>query len=647
MKTVAGTRWLRLDRLFALATLVALTACGGGGNPTPRVPEGARAVEGQVVLPAGHALNLGSLSVVTTFGSAAVGEDGSFTAFVVPTADVELSLVTAAGELVLLGTAMSQDAGTNVELSVQSTAEALLYYSLGGMWLPPRHQTTMRELLQGVEGSGAIADELTRLLAAGGNGLAEPDAAFEAALLAAHQALLPQPQFAALAQGGAASVAPQSTNDITPRAAGDPNILIHNGTSSKAGAQVLHNPGGSGIVVINEYRRPAALLIYAVAWEDEEGVVTPIAPPDLAATIDVPATGKLELFNALWDAVSGGAPFAPVVSPAADLTGHPGAAKTHYELVLIGPSLADSDWPIVSDERFAGLQEEWEQVFVDKSIELFTDELLLPIVETYMLGRRAGFDAAQLKNARERMRIIYKTHLKELGAYLSPREARYAQALRYAMQEMRFNLVLRNQTVMAVLEAMGASDRNKMNVDAANRNLAAKATASGVAAALQGTMLAGDVTGILYGMTGSAWAVNWQAESTPKQFMLTPELAQLEIGTKWQERFEVYALGPVDGDDFLFRWTTSGDHGLLSDYLNDGIVLETDSPEVLYTHENPAGMMAGQTDTITVEVFAVEVGATTIPADAEPISIQAATVTVIEDDCPEPYCDYYYCWCDL
>lgn len=264
-----------------------------------------------------------------------------------------------------------------------------------------------------------------------------------------------------------------------------------------------------------------------------------------------------------------------------------------------------------------------------------------------MLGRRAGFDAAQLKNARERMRIIYKTHLKELGAYLSPREARYAQALRYAMQEMRFNLVLRNQTVMAVLEAMGASDRNKMNVDAANRNLAAKATASGVAAALQGTMLAGDVTGILYGMTGSAWAVNWQAESTPKQFMLTPELAQLEIGTKWQERFEVYALGPVDGDDFLFRWTTSGDHGLLSDFLNDGIVLETDSPEVLYTHENPAGMMAGQTDTITVEVFAVEVGATIIPADAEPISIRAATVTVMEDDCPEPYCDYYYCWCSL
>ena len=645
MKTPKESRWLRLDLLLALATLVALTACGGGGSPTPRVPEGARAVEGQVVLPAGHDLNLGPLSVVTTFGSAAIDEDGRFTAFVVPTADVEMSVVTAAGELVLLGAAKSQDAGSVVELSVQSTAEALLYYSLGGMWLPPRHQTTMRELLQGVAGSGAIADELTRMLAGGGNGLAEPDTAFDAALLAAHQALLPQPQFAGLGLGSGAPLASYSTNGISPQAPGDPNILIHNGTTSKAGAQVLHNPGGSGAVVLNEYRRPAALLVYEVAWEDEAGVVTPIEPPNLDATIDVPATGKLELFNALWDAVSGGAPFAPVVSPAAELDSHPGAAKTHYELVLIGPSLADTDWPIVSDERFASLQEEWEQVFIDKSIELFTDELLLPIVETFILGRRAGYDAAQLKNARERMRIIYKTHLKELGAYLSPREAKYAQALRYAMQEMRYNLVLRNQTVMAVLEAMGASDRNKMNVDAANRNFAAKATASGVAAALQGTMLVGDVTGILYGMTGSAWAVNWQAVSTPRQFMLTPELSTLVVGIEWQERFQVYALGPVEGDDFLFRWTTTGDHGLLSDYLSEGKVLETNSPEVLYTHEYPAGMMPGQTDTVTVEVFAVEVNATTIPPDAEPISIRAATVTVIEHDCPEPYCDYYLCWC--
>ncbi|MFA5552288.1 MAG: hypothetical protein WDA03_11815, partial [Trueperaceae bacterium] len=100
---------------------------------------GSEAVGGQVVLPAGNGLNLASLRVSTTFGSVAVGEDGSFTAYVDPTADIELGVETTNGELVLLGVAL----GSEVQLSVQSTAEALLYYSLGGMWLPIQHQTKM------------------------------------------------------------------------------------------------------------------------------------------------------------------------------------------------------------------------------------------------------------------------------------------------------------------------------------------------------------------------------------------------------------------------------------------------------------------------------------------------------------------------
>ena len=632
MRTEQGTRRLRLGRLLALATLLALTACGGGGNPRPQVPLGSEAVGGQVVLPAGNGLNLASLRVSTTFGSVAVGEDGSFTAYVDPTADIELGVETTNGELVLLGVAL----GSEVQLSVQSTAEALLYYSLGGMWLPIQHQTKMRELLRGVEGSDAVAAELTRLLAAGGNGLTEPDAAFEAALLAAHEALVPLAQAAGL---GFADL------DLSPMAAGDPNILIHNGATSKAGAQVLHNPGGSGIVVLNEYRRPAALLIYEVAWEDAEGVVTPIEPPTLAGTIDVPATGKLELFNALWDVVTGDAPFAPIISPAADLPGRSGASRTYYELVLIGPSMSDSEWPIVSDERFASLQDEWLDVYMDKSVELFVDELLFPVLETFILGRKAALDAANAKAARERLRIIYRHNLSELGAYLSPREARYAQALRYALQELSFNLTLRNQTMQAVVEAMNVSDRNKLNMDAVNRRFSARAAASGVAAALQTSMLAGDVTGILYGLTGAAWAVDWQAESTPALFLLTPEYVEFLIHTEWQTKFTVYSVGPVSGNH-LFRWSTTGDYGLLYDYLgNEGKVLENNIPEMLYTMESPFGMAEGQTDTVTVEVFAVEPGVTTIPAGAEPISVRAATILVIEHPCPEPYCDSYYCWC--
>ena len=69
------------------------------------------------------------------------------------------------------------------------------------------------------------------------------------------------------------------------------------------------------------------------------------------------------------------------------------------------------------------------------------------IIIVIVFGRKASLDAANAKAARERLRIIYRQNLKELGAYLSPREARYAQALRYALQKLSFNLTLRNQTI--------------------------------------------------------------------------------------------------------------------------------------------------------------------------------------------------------
>ena len=451
MKTELGTRRLRLGRLLALATLVALTACGGGGNPRPQVPLGSEAVGGQVVLPAGNGLNMASLRVSTTFGSVAVGADGSFTAYVDPTADIELGVETANGELVLLGVALGS------EVQLRSVHPRRAYYSLAACGY--RSSTDEdAQLPRGVEGS-ARWRRADPPLAAGGNGLSARRGV-QAALLAAHEALVPRRR--------GAYVRRLTFRPWRPAT----GILIHNITTSKAGAQVLHNPGGSGIVVLNEYR-PAALLIYEVAWEDAEGVVTPIEPPSLAGTIDVPATGKLELFNALWDVVTGDAPFAPIISPAADLPGRSGASKTHYELVLIGPSTSDAEWPIVSDERFASLQDEWLDVYMDKSVELFVDELLFPVLETFIFGRKAAVDAANAKAARERLRIIYRQNLKELGAYLSPREARYAQALRYALQELSFNLTLRNQTMLAVVEALSASDRNKLNMDSVNRRLEA------------------------------------------------------------------------------------------------------------------------------------------------------------------------------
>lgn len=58
-------------------TALALSACGG-----PTAPAGTRTINGQVVLPSGHQLDLSTFTVTTVLGSYPVTADGEFEAAV-------------------------------------------------------------------------------------------------------------------------------------------------------------------------------------------------------------------------------------------------------------------------------------------------------------------------------------------------------------------------------------------------------------------------------------------------------------------------------------------------------------------------------------------------------------------------------------
>lgn len=632
-KRSSGLR-LAVMALLVFSAPAVLVACGGGGGGSDRLPDGACSVQGEISLPAGSGLNVADLSVTTAYGSYPVAPTGRFAATVDTEGASEVGAETATGDLVLLGTSQ----GNQVRLSAQSTAEALLYYAIGGMWLPAEVQDRVWELLEDVEGSGAVAAEIERLLASGVNALTEPDEALTAALEAAHQQLL-----------GSAAVSNLGVlpTNYTPMAEASSNVLIHQGTRTLSGAQVVHDPNGGGIVVLNEYRRPSALLVYEVSYDDVEGVNHPVEPPKLVTTIDVPATGKLELLNSLYDVITGDAPFAPVMSPAADLPVTNGARKTYYELVLIGASANSAEWPITSDPRFAGQLEEWEDVYFEQTLELFLDELLLPLIETYTLGKSANVSAANLTKLRERMQIIYRTHLAEVGVHLTRSQRGYALAIKQALHELATNRHLRTGTLDALEEALSVADRNKFEREAMERRLAGRAAAATVAAAVQGIMLTGDVSAILSNLVSSTWAVSWQAEAIPLLFTLSPTKVELDVNGRGEAFFEVKPIRATD-QRFLYRWTTTGVNGTISDYFQDGKEFQTDSNEVFYTHDRPLHMRVGEADTVTVEVFPVDEGVNTIPAGAEPIYIGTATIQVTGDDyCEgqEPWCDDYYCWC--
>ncbi len=602
---------------MALAATMVLVLASCGGSPGEPLPTGATRVTGVVTLPAGSPVAISALEVVTPYGSYPVDDGGRYTALALKGADSELAVHTTDGDLLLLGVSR----GASAPISSSTTAEALLYYLVGAMWLPADEQDTVRELLRGRPEIDALTPHVARLLAAGGNGLGAPDQAMQDAILAAQASLLAD-------SGLQAAVArvPVCSALLGPAQVGQ-SVIIHDGTTSQAGAMVLHSPGAPGVVAYNELRRPAALLAYEVSWTDVDQNETLVEPPVEVARVEVPATDNLELFAALWDVATGSASWAPVISPALILPGHDGASSTQYELVLIGPSLTSDTLPIWDDPRFTSLHDEWEDVAFEKNVELFLDEMLIPLVEVYGLGQVAKLTGSRLTQARAAVRKIYDTHLQGLGVFLKTgTQGSYASGLKFVIEELAVNKTLRSDMITMLTEALAMSDRNKASIEAIDSRLAAHASAAAVAFAVEAVMVGGDVTKILVDLATTSQVASWAAEAFPARFLVDPPLATITRDYA-MAKFEVRAVGDPPVGNYRFRWTTSGHHGELDDLMGgEGLVVDTTSPEIYYFHDDPVVLDADDIDTVLLEVFLVENGAQEIPVDAKPIGKGQAMV---------------------
>lgn len=595
----------QLGVLLTVLSTICLSACGGSGT-RPQPSEG-RTVTGQVVAPAGVAVD--GLSVVTPFGVTLVGPDGTFSVNLPSDAQLEFGVETADGELLLLGV----DEGDTVTLSLESTAEALLYYAVGGMWLSANNQQPLRTLLRGRTEVAELAAALEAVATGGGNGLADGDARVDAALQAAHASLV-------------AGIEPA---DLEPAAN---NILI-NPTGVRFGAELLHADSGVGVVIQNHLRRPAGAMAYETAWTDADGGVHDVSPPRPVALIDVPATSRLELLTAIGDVLTGNAPWTPVLSPEMTLPVRPEAASGTFEVVLLGPSLSGALSPIMSDSRFATRLDQWDEIINAKTMEMFLDQMVLPAVQALTLGHIANVDAAKLAAAKARILRLHDPYALQLGLYLKAGGARgYADALRYLISEMVDNRTYRTSMLDIMSGVMNESDRLKANAEAFEKGFQARASASAITAALETALVGGDVARTMHDLASTISAINWTVEATPALFALAPGRATVTKNSP-SIRFTASPRGKVEGN-FLFRWSTSGKYGALSDLLSGDhkSSFVTDSREVWYFHDAPARISNDDVDTVTLEVFMVDEGVKTIPPGAEPVARQAATVRGLKTD---------------
>src|SRR5690606_4835774 len=206
-------------------------------------------------------------------------------------------------------------------------------------------------------------------------------------------------------------------------------------------------------------------------------------------------------------------------------------------------------------------------------------------IEVYGLGSLAKFDAGKLADMRSRVRLIHDEHLAGLGVLLRNRQKGYVDGLKYVISELAENRNLRLDMLDMVRDALAESDANKASIEAMERRLSSRASASAIAAAVQALLVGGDVAKIMYDLASSPAVVDWTAVSAPSLFALTPERATVTRNNA-SARFTVVPKGATSGD-FIFRWTTSGAHGDLSDLLQDGTSIVTDSREIWYFHDTP------------------------------------------------------------
>lgn len=577
---------------FFLVVVMALFACGpGGSEPVDTADtgdtEGPVVVEGMLTLPVGFALAASELRIATPGGMRPIAADGSFRFALEGTGPQWLDVLAPDGRLVLVGLARDGQA----EVSASTTARALLTLALGGHLLPSEHAATLDGLLAAHPAIGSLAEAMTDALGVDTYVVADGNEALTLALQEARDAVLPDVPRVVRAALNGQSVEP---TDV---------VIEPGGGVLQSGVAVLQNPSGRGLVVQNHFRRPVELLAYEVGVE-VDGARVETSPPKLVGeAVRAPPTGKLELFTALGDVLSGGAPWTPVLSEAFGLPLSE-SRRTYYELVVLGPTFDMVTRPPLFDElRFIGERDGWTSRIEALGLDMFLSELMLPLIESFLFGKTAVLEQGKRAAFIARFKQMNDAGLASLGVFLRTKSG-LAQAMHLVLDDLAAGGGgYRLDFMEAIGEALSESEKNRVDFEALDARLAARASAATVLAAVQIALTSGDVAAMLKDLEAARTAEGWQATASPPFVVLRPDAVVVHEDYP-QQVFVATVRGDAANQRWIYRWSTTGGHGYLSDYLTEGATLVTDKNEVFYQVTNPLAITDDLRDTVVVELFA-------------------------------------------
>jgi hypothetical protein len=605
---------------------LALCSCG----PNKQEPG---TVTGQVALPSGFDQAASSFKAVGIYGESAVDDAGTF-ALVDPVNGVlPIDLMDSQGRVVLLG--LVRDG--NAEINVRTTAVVLLYYALGGFTIPAEHEATLYELIDQAKQTDDVAAAITVCLAGDPLAITNGDERITDALKAARAAILGEPT-------SQPANAAKSVRDLVAKAFGNPvakddstsMLTIEPGGSViQSGVQMLQNPAGDGIIAQNNFRRYATFLIYRTGTEDAEGQKTMLTPPvEIGSAHDVSSTSRLEFFSAITDCFTGHAPFEPVTTDPVDLPLVAGTDKTFYDVILLGPAIESSYPPIWQDTKYFSFSEDWNKQIERLNFKMFWLDFAWPAIESFLFVKGASIQNANLANFVADFKALCDKRLLNLGIYLKPssfKEGGLALAMNLALNALKDGEI-RLEFIAVVKKALTQSALNQADFEGMAKKLSGRAAASTILAAIQIGMAVGDVGAVVTDLGKSRSGEVWAVTVAPPSVRLDPDSATVTQANP-SAAFTASVHGAGADAKFVYRWSTTGSFGVISDvHGQQGKSFDTTYSVVNYMADVGA-IKNGDLDTVTVEVFA-DNGSGTIPAGAVGIGKDTSQVKGQRDEEP-------------
>ncbi len=549
---------------LALVGLFVATWAGGCGGSDQSAGGGSatRTIHGTVAGPAGVAMVRSSLGEAPVAGGrfAIVGFEGRQL----------VAAESADGVPMLLG--WLGDGAT--ELSPRSLAEVLVWLATLAPMAPPELQAELQALLADAAELDPLADAIAAALA--GN----PDA-FATDQPTVAQALADV--LAALAAAGTAERGSRAAQIYVDRLG---RALLINPTDAKSGLRLDTTGGLDTVTVFNAYRRLTHVSIDRVSTFDADGNET--ASTSHLTDFELPAVqGVSTTIGSFVDLIWGRTAYGEVSSQAVKLPNVDGAAKTRYELLVVGPGHLPGDGDRM-DAQERAKQREVTQIFIarDVFLTLVLNWLIPASGVQSVLGSEAAKDATQ--------DVVNLIGNSVPGAWDKAAGGDVSGALFDVYQALATSNSFRNALLQITLRLIAARFGKPAIEKLGDRVATLMKSMAVVDAALAGF----DVSQIGNAIANAAIAEAWQVDVVRSAVRLDPEQASIE--PRDIVELTVAVTDAPAGTPFEYRYSTPGSAGQIRNATQTGTQITSSQPTIIYE----AGSDEGN-DTVTVEVFAL------------------------------------------